>query len=125
VSAELIAALRAIAADELAALSEHVGYGYAPRGIDPRDFTPNDESCSPAEIAEWRAACEAWERGERPRVPGPHDPPLGDAPTPDAVLAGDGGTLIHQTRAYWGVGSYVLRDERWQRVIDALAAVPA
>ena len=39
-SAELIAALRAIGADELAAVGEHVGYGYAPRGIDPRDFTP-------------------------------------------------------------------------------------
>lgn len=32
-------------------------------GGDPRQFEPEQEN-SPAELAAWRAACEAWERGE-------------------------------------------------------------
>lgn len=38
-------------------------------GGDPRRFSPDVEECSPEEIAAHRAACEAWERGERPNIP--------------------------------------------------------
>lgn len=31
-------------------------YGFAPTNIDPHDFWPDEESCSPQEIAAWRAA---------------------------------------------------------------------
>ncbi len=31
---------------------------------DPRDFFPDDECCTPAEIAAWKTACEKAARGE-------------------------------------------------------------
>jgi hypothetical protein len=42
---------------------EEEGYGLFPGG-DPRRFRPDEESCTPEEIAAHRAACEAWDRGE-------------------------------------------------------------
>lgn len=38
-------------------------------GGDPRNFTPDTESCTPEEIALHKEHCAAWERGERPTVP--------------------------------------------------------
>lgn len=35
-------------------------------GGDPRKFHPDEEMCTAAEIAAHRAACAAWDRGERP-----------------------------------------------------------
>ncbi len=35
-------------------------------GGDPRRFFPDEECCTPAELAAHKAACEAWNRGERP-----------------------------------------------------------
>lgn len=49
------------------------GYGYYPGG-DPRNFSPDPESCTAAEVARWKAACAAWERGETPDPGGPHIP---------------------------------------------------
>lgn len=39
-------------------------YGHY-HGGDPRLFTPAEDECTPEEIAAHKAACEAWERGER------------------------------------------------------------
>ena len=39
-------------------------YGYY-LGGDPRKFTPDEECNTPEEIEAWKAACEAWERGEK------------------------------------------------------------
>ena len=33
-------------------------------GGDPRDFTPDEEMCTPEEISAWETACEEWNRGE-------------------------------------------------------------
>ena len=33
-------------------------------GGDPRDFTPDEELCTPEEISAWETACEEWNRGE-------------------------------------------------------------
>lgn len=41
--------------------TEH-GYGFFPGG-DPRSFSPDEESCTPEEIAAHKAACEAWDAG--------------------------------------------------------------
>ena len=38
-------------------------YGFYHYG-DPRQFVPDEEMNTPGELAAWRAACEAWERGE-------------------------------------------------------------
>jgi hypothetical protein len=35
-------------------------------GGDPRKFHPDEECCKPEEIAAWKAACAAWDRGETP-----------------------------------------------------------
>lgn len=44
-------------------------YGWFPGGnYDPRRFEPDRDVCKPAEIAAWRNACEAWNRGKRPEV---------------------------------------------------------
>lgn len=37
-------------------------YGPFPGG-DPRNFVPDDEDCSPQEIAAWKAACAEWDAG--------------------------------------------------------------
>ena len=42
-------------------------YGHY-HGGDPRRFSPAEDECSPEEIAAHKAACEAWERGERPDI---------------------------------------------------------
>lgn len=46
------------------------GYGFFPGG-DPRDFTPDYELCAEQEVANWKADCEAWERGEQTPCPPP------------------------------------------------------
>lgn len=33
------------------------------QGGDPRDFTPDESSCKPEELAAWRAACAEWDAG--------------------------------------------------------------
>lgn len=40
-----------------------MGYGFFPGG-DPREFFPEAESCTAAELAAHKEACERWERGE-------------------------------------------------------------
>ena len=79
------------------AAREDVNYGY-PVVEDPRDFSPDPECCNPEEIAAHKAACEAWERGERPTR----------EPTHETIA--DGETLIRLTRAPWGIGVSTLRD---------------
>lgn len=69
-------------------------YGWFING-DPRQFEPDEETNTPAEIAAWREACAAWERGEYvnpaaeehgPWVePGTGRVTLGDRPTPTAI----------------------------------------
>jgi hypothetical protein len=87
-----------------------VTYGYFPGG-DPRDFTPDEESCRPDEIARWKEACAAWERGEKPDPGGPHIP-----------LEGGCG---HITMAYYGIGTYSIRDADAEDVLDQIDAALA
>ncbi len=67
-------------------------YGGFPGG-DPRNFTPDRECCTPAEIAAWEAACAAWDRGE------------GEDRGPSCATFGDGSTW---TGAGFGVGTYMV-----------------
>lgn len=46
-------------------MSPSISYG-GYYGGDPRRFFPDHEACSAEEIAAHRAACAAWDRGERP-----------------------------------------------------------
>lgn len=45
------------------------GYGFFIGG-DPRKFHPDEDSCTPEEIASHKAACEKWEAGETTALPG-------------------------------------------------------
>ena len=36
-------------------------YGFPPRQMNPHDFTPDPECCTPDEIAAWEDACRAFD----------------------------------------------------------------
>lgn len=88
--------------------AEHGGYGFA-RPDNPHDFFPDQESCSPEEIANHKAACEAWGRGEY---------------TPEAA-SGWISEDVHVTRAPWGIGSYTFRDPQATSLIARIDAALA
>lgn len=96
------------------AAEPHVGYGGF-HGGDPRNFTPDPECSTEAERAAHRAACERWDRiqagGEQP------------TPEPDthSLYAAEGMTL-HVARAGYGLGTYVIHDEKAERALRAVAA---
>ena len=69
---------------------ESQGYGSFPGG-DPRNFTPDEEENTPEELAAWKAACEAWDRGEG-KDTGPQCQTMGDG----SVVTGTG----------YGMGTY-------------------
>ena len=84
------------------------GYGYH-RPENPHNFHPDPESCSDEEVANHKAACEAWDRGDYKREPGSeffHDE--------------QGKLLMHILRAPWGIGSY---SDMSDEVADLLAAI--
>lgn len=66
------------------------GYGFH-RPANPNDFFPDHEACSPQEIENHKAACEAWNRGEY-------------KPNPDDESGWRGN--MHILKAPWGIGRY-------------------
>ncbi len=85
-------------------------YGYFCGG-DPRDFSPDAEVCTPEEIANHKAACEAWEKGDR-------TPP--DAHRHDLVST-DGTTTVMVSRpGAFGMGVYSSSDAEADDVLDQL-----
>lgn len=113
------------------AANPHPTYGYYPGGTDPRDFSPDVECCTEAELAAHKAACEAWERGERPDPGGPHRALGGGELPADAVSAlkvlGEDGAVIggHVTIAHYGIGTYSYRDEDAEDALDQIEAALA
>ena len=89
-------------------MAEETGYGFH-RPDNPHDYSPDHESCSPEEIANHKAACEAFDRGEYKRDDS------GGWVTPN----------IHLLKAPWGIGSYVMRDERLLKLADGIRAALA
>lgn len=94
---ELVAALEELASCEELDLSM---YGSFPGG-DPRCFEPDEEVTTPEEIANWREACEAWNRGE------------GVDRGPSCQTLGDGSAV---TGTGYGMGVF-----RWQHPAAASA----
>jgi len=72
-------------------------YGYFPGG-DPRDFTPDQEVCTPEEIARWEAACKRWEAGDTSELP----------PEEHGPWIEQGGKTVGLCHAYrsFGMGTY-------------------
>ena len=90
---EEIDALRGIA-DRIRHQAELTTYGY-PCDEDPRNFHPDAECCSEDELAAHKAACEAWEAGNKVARPPTHIP-------------FEGG---HITQAPWGIGTATFVDQ--------------
>ena len=91
-------AMRAIA-DDIRREAESPMHGHFPGG-DPREFSPDPESTTDAEMERYTADCAAWERGEPIDRGGPHHP-----------LVKDGEHVGHVTIAHYGLGVYTYRDE--------------
>lgn len=73
-------------------------YGFFAGG-DPRDFSPDYESCDPKEISRWKAACKLWDEAES----------RGETPTPEKCPSGwerdeATGAVMHVLRAPYGIG---------------------
>lgn len=99
----------------LQAANPHVTYGYFPGG-DPRDFDPDPECCTEEEMARHKAACEEWERGERTEHERHHH---------KAMTLTDGREVIASYPGAFGLGTYSIRDEEAEDVLDQICAALA
>ena len=84
------------------------GYGFY-RPENPHNFHPDPESCSEEEIANHRAACEAWDRGDYKAEPGS-----------ESFHNEMGELTLHILRAPWGIGRY---NDIATEAADLLAAI--
>lgn len=75
-------------------------YGF-PCVENPHDFTPDEESCTPEEIAFWEDAKKRWDNGERD-VRGARC---------SSTFDKDGKLLMHTTQTSWGIGVNMLDEE--------------
>lgn len=98
----------------LHAANPHVTYGYYPGG-DPRDFDPDPECCTPEEMAAHKAACESWERGERPEFERHRHEPVEH----------EGRVVIASYAGAFGLGTYSIRDKEAEDVLDQIQAALA
>lgn len=86
-------------------------YGYYPGG-DPRDFSPDPECCTAAELAAHKEACAAWERGERPQYEAHHH-----------EMSQHGEAVVSLSFAgAFGLGVYQARDEDADDVLEQIEA---
>ena len=68
-------------------------------GGDPRDFHPDYESCTDAEIENHKAACKLWDEADA----------RGETPEPEACPSGwrkAGESVVHVLKAPYGIGTY-------------------
>jgi len=80
------------------------GYGFY-RPANPHDFHPDHESCTDEEVANHKAACEAFDRGE-------YKPDRGDGWVSENM---------HILTAPWGIGSYSDVIPEAREILDAIA----
>ena len=73
-------------------MSAECVYGF-PCVTNPHDFTPDEESCSPEEIAAHKAACQNWGK-----------PTFRPNKGCFSVHSDDGQIVTHVTRTSWGIG---------------------
>ena len=82
-----------------------VVYGFF-HGGDPRDFSPDAESCSEDEISRHRQACQLWDEAES----------RGETPTPEKCESGwiydeNNQPVMHVLRSSYGIGTYYYHDD--------------
>lgn len=92
-----------------------IHYGYF-MGGDPRNFSPDVECSTEEERAAHKAACEAWDRGERPDIGGPHKP----------LLDKDGNQIGHITISGYGLGVTTMEDRCYEcgKLSDDVEGIP-
>lgn len=94
--------------------NDRTAYGFYPGG-DPRDFSPDEESCTAEELAAHKAACESWERGNRPEYPAHYH-----------SAENVGGKVVMTSHAgSFGIGVYTMRDEDADDVLEQIDAALA
>jgi len=76
----------------------HTQYGFFCGG-DPRHFTPDEESCSPEEIAAWNEACAMWDRADREKLT-----LKAEEGSCRSVYNDKGELSLHITMARYGIG---------------------
>lgn len=101
------------AIDEIAK-EEDGGYGFY-LGGDPRKFCPDEESCTPKELADHKAACEKWNEAEA----------KGEKLEPDPCGSGWISPTVHVTRSAYGLGSYTFPTNAARLAQAARAATDA
>lgn len=90
-------------ADRIRNFAEQTSYGY-PCVEDPRDFSPDVDCCDESELEAHKAACAAWDAGDRVQRPPTH-------------VAFEGG---HITQAPWGLGVSTYHDPDIQKLAQDL-----
>jgi hypothetical protein len=92
---------------------------------DPRDFHPDPDASTEEERARHRAACEAWDRGERPETPCGG---IAECEITDRKTGEKRKTIGFVERKGFGQGTNTLRDpeaedlrDRARRALSALA----
>ena len=78
-------------------------YGF-PCVENPHDFSPDRESCTPAEIAFWEDAKQRWDAGE------------GDVRGARCETVQMGEATAHVTRTSWGIGANSW--EGWEQITE-------
>lgn len=92
---------------------EFEGYGFAAAVEDPRDFTPDYESCSEEEIENWKKACELAEKGEYDQSNHAHK------------WVEMNGMRAHISYNPFGIGTYTIRDKEMISLSDRIKAAIA
>lgn len=85
-------------------------YGFF-HGGDPREFSPDYESCSPKEIEAHQKACELFDAAESAGVPMP------DLECESGWKTLSDGTVCHVLKSSFGIGTYMMdvpeTEEEW------------
>lgn len=100
--------------------AEDSSYGFFTGG-DPRLFTPDAECSTSDEIAAHKAACEAWDRGERPEIKRSGRVEHISLPATDKHPAIEGPALV--CGGSFGMGVQTYRDEEALALIARLDAM--
>lgn len=75
-------------------------YGFFPGG-DPRDFIPDEESCTEKEITAWKEACALWNEGKKVVCEGSHR----------WLVDGEGNVIGTATVSSFGIGIYYYEED--------------
>lgn len=104
---------------EQTAKQEDCQYGFFTGG-DPRMFSPDEQDCTPEEIAAHKAACDLWDKADAEgRSMNPEEP------AGKWLLSDEGQKLAHILTARFGIGVQRYPTDDALAARDELARIPA